>query len=62
MRDGPIEIADHLISEHGLDEAMLVVDDGKNVANRTGDNYALSVWREVKVILRERVADVKSNR
>ena len=56
MRDNPQEIADYLIDEHGLDEAMLVVDEGKKTANSIDDLYALSIWREVKVILRDRGA------
>ena len=53
MRDNPQEIADYLIDEHGLDEALSVVDEGKKTANNVGDLYALSIWREVKVILRD---------
>ena len=54
VHDDPTEIADHLLKEHGLDEALSVVDDGKYEANRTGDLYALSVWREIRVILGSR--------
>ena len=54
MRDDPVEIADHLEGEHGLHEALAVVDDGKRVASTVHDYYALSVWREVRVILRDR--------
>ena len=56
VRDNPQEIADYLIDEHGLDEALSVVDEGKKTANNVGDLYALSIWREVKVILRDRGA------
>ena len=54
MRDDPTEIADHLEKEHGLEEAMAVVDNGKREATREGNNYTLSVWREVNVILQIR--------
>jgi hypothetical protein len=56
VRDNPKEIADHLVKEHGLDKALAVVAEGKTEAIRNGQNYTLSVWREVKVIL-ERRAD-----
>ena len=55
MRDDPEQIADHLEKEHGLEAALSVVDNGKTEANYEGDYYTLSVWREVKVILQNRV-------
>ena len=58
MRDDPTEIADYLIKQHGLDEALSIVDNGTHDANRKEDFYALSVWREVRAILRERTASV----
>jgi hypothetical protein len=62
VRDDPEEIADHLVNEHGLDGALSVVDEGKMDASRDGDNYALSIWREVKVILRKRAAGREGNK
>jgi hypothetical protein len=62
VRDDPEEIADHLVNEHGLDGALSVVDEGKVDASRDGDNYTLSVWREVKVILRKRAAGIDGNK
>lgn len=47
--DDPNEIADDLIQQHGLDGALSVAISSAAAAN---DNYALSVWREVKGILR----------
>jgi len=47
--DDPNEIAEYLIEQHGLDGAIKVALDSAATA---GDNYALSVWREVKAILR----------
>ena len=47
----PHKIADQLIEEHGLDEAIEVAMEGTATA---ADNYALSVWREVKLILQEK--------
>jgi hypothetical protein len=58
MRDNPTEIADHLMKEHGLGEALSVVDVGKAEANRIGDYYALSVWREVRAILGNRAEPI----
>ena len=55
MRDNPHEIADHLIKEHGLDGALEQATAGTTAAAQNqSDNYRLSVWREVKRILRER--------
>ena len=41
-------IAEHLIQEHGLDSALEQATDGTTAAQIDGDNYQLSVWREVK--------------
>ena len=56
MRDDPQEIADQIVDEHGLDAALSVVGDRKMDAIRNEDNYGLSVWREVKVIIQNRIA------
>jgi hypothetical protein len=52
VRDNPKEIADQLVKEHGLDKALTVVAEGKTEAIRSGQNYTLSIWREVKVFLK----------
>ena len=52
--DEPKKIANFLIREHGIGHAMDKAVEGTSTANRQGDNYGLSVWREVKRILRER--------
>lgn len=54
MRDDPQRIADHLIGEHGLDGARRAALEGLLAAQARGDNYRLSVWREVRRVLRER--------
>ena len=54
MRDDPSEIAKNLIREHGLDRARKMATEGTSVAKQEGDNYGLSVWREIKVILTKR--------
>ncbi len=52
--DDPQTIAENLIQEHGLDRALKQATDGTAAAQRDGDNYQLSVWREVKGILIKR--------
>ncbi len=54
MSDDPQEIADHLIKEHGLEGALEQAMAGTTAAQHQGDNYRLSVWREVKRALQER--------
>ena len=54
MPDDPKQIANFLIREHGLNDALARVAAEITTAHEEGDNYALSVWREVKRILRER--------
>ena len=49
--DNPKEIADYLIQEHGLEQAIVLVGEGVEMAKAVEDNYVLSVWREVKVVL-----------
>ena len=49
----PHEIADYLVEKHGLDLALDKATEGTHDANQQGDNYRLSIWREVKQILRE---------
>jgi hypothetical protein len=39
------------VQEHGLDRALELATDGTTAAQVVGDNYQLSVWREVKAIL-----------
>ena len=54
MPDDPKKIANFLIREHGIDQAMKKAFEGTAAAQQEGDNYGLSIWREVKRILRER--------
>ncbi len=56
IHDDPNEIAEYLIDQHGLDGAFKVALESAATA---GDNYALSVWREVKAILRDKRLDQK---
>ena len=56
MKHDPQEIIEYLIAEHGSPEAALdAAVEGAAEAQRKGDLYALSVWRDVKRILREKV-------
>jgi hypothetical protein len=50
----PHDIADYLIKEHGLERALEQATEGIATAHERGDNYGLSIWREVRRVLRER--------
>jgi|APSaa5957512535_1039671.scaffolds.fasta_scaffold845504_1 hypothetical protein len=52
--DSPLEIANRLVAENGLAEALSIVGICKIDANQTADYYALSIWREVSVLLKNR--------
>jgi hypothetical protein len=54
--DDPRDIADYLIQEHGLDGALDAAIEGAMIAQNARDNYALSVWREIKAVIRNRRA------
>ncbi len=54
LRDDPSAIAEHLVQEHGLERALDRATQGTTAAQEQGDNYGLSVWRDVKRLLRER--------
>lgn len=50
--DNPKEIADYLVQEHGREEAIEVAMQGVAKANASGNNYSLSIWREVRSLLK----------
>ncbi len=54
MRDDPSQIADHLVEQHGIDGALEAVREGITAAHESGDNYRLSVWREVTQALKNK--------
>ena len=56
MTNDPRSTADRLIEEHGLDGAIRKALEETLAAHGTGDNYALSIWRDVKRLLQERKA------
>ncbi len=57
MKDDPNQIADDLIEQHGVDGALDTVREGIATAHAEGDNYRLSVWREVRRALRNKQRD-----
>ncbi len=54
LKDDPSEIAEYLIRDNGIDGAIQAASDGLMKSQQDGDNYMLSVWREIKVILRNK--------
>jgi hypothetical protein len=50
-----VDITSQLVKEHGLQEAYQVALKGAAEAVKTGDNYLLSVMREVKATLRSKI-------
>ncbi len=54
LKDDPSDIAKYLIQENGLDSAIQAVSNGIMKSQKDGDNYALSVWREVRTILKKK--------
>ena len=53
LLDDPLEISRFLVKENGLDRARQIALEGTTSANQDGDFYRLSVWREVKHVLRD---------
>ena len=54
MNDDPKQLARYLVQQHGSSEAALkTAMEGTADAYESGDNYALSVWRDIKRILQE---------
>ena len=52
MQHDPSEMATYLIHEHGKGVAMRLVLEETIKAQSDNDNYSLSIWRDVKRILR----------
>lgn len=57
VHDDAHAIADALIEEQGLESAIKTVLDSTLAAYDEGDNYSVSVWREVKRVLRDRKSE-----
>ena len=47
-KDNPLEIAEHLVLANDLKGAIQAANDGIAKSHQNGDNYILSVWREVR--------------
>lgn len=47
-------IAEALIEQQGIDEALKSVRDEIAASHASGDNYSLSVWRDVRRVLQTR--------
>ena len=52
MQDDPQSIAKQLISERGPEGAVEMVRAAIAEAHTSGDNYGLSIWREVRLAVR----------
>jgi hypothetical protein len=52
MPDEPRQIAEQLIAERGADGALAAVRAAIAQAHADGDNYGLSIWREVRQAVR----------
>ena len=61
MNDNPNQIAIGLIEQHGVDGALNMVSEGIATAHANGDNYRLSVWREVRRVLRDKLRNAGSD-
>ena len=53
MREDPYHIVEYLVQELGHEGALKAAIEGVATAQGEGDNYGLSIWREVKRILKE---------
>ena len=54
MSNDPNQIADYLIEQRSFDGALIAVQEGIATAHTEGNNYRLSVWREVRRVLRDK--------
>lgn len=57
MTNDPNIIADQMIQEHGLDGALQTALEATQVSLEARDNYSVSVWREIKRVLKDRKDD-----
>ena len=58
MHEDPGRIADYLIAEHGADGALAALRDFIAASHADGDNYRLSVLREVKRNLQSKLEGI----
>jgi hypothetical protein len=57
MVENPRSIASQLISERGPEGAVKTVREAIAAAHSSGDNYGLSIWREVRLAVRNHPID-----
>ena len=50
--DDPKKIADDLVQEHGVDNAIKIAIENVADAKASFDNYKVSIWRQVRGLLR----------
>jgi hypothetical protein len=53
----PKETASYLIQEHGIEGAIQEAMESVAAANSVGDYYSLSVWREIRTLLKAKVQE-----
>ena len=51
MHNSPTQIANGLVVDLGIDGALETVREEIKAAHANGDNYQLSIWREVRQAL-----------
>ncbi len=61
MTDDPNQIATYLIEEQGPVGALTTVQEAIMAAHADQDNYRLSVWREVRRILRDKEMETENS-
>jgi hypothetical protein len=54
MNNDANQIAKNLIQDHGFNGALQTVRSGIDAAHANGDNFSLSVWREIRRILEDK--------
>ena len=60
MSDNPTQIATALVQQHGTDGALEMVRREIADAPAAGDNYQLSIWREVRRALQDQQESTKA--
>ncbi len=60
MNDNPSQIATALIKQHGADGALQMVRREIAGAHAAGENYSLSIWREVRRALQDQQDSTKA--
>ena len=53
MRENAAQLSDELVQQHGIIIAQRLAQDAIMAALASGDNYQLSIWREVRSDFRQ---------